>query len=60
MVKDEDSRLWRSAPSVFPSRFFFVRLAVSELPLGVTTEVQTNQEILREENISFPVCPSFP
>ena len=32
MVKDEDPRLWRSAPSVFPSRFFFVRLAVSEYP----------------------------
>lgn len=45
--------------SVFPSLFFLLEVALSELPLGVTTEVQTNQEILREENISFPVCPSF-
>lgn len=38
---------------------FLWEVAVSELPLGVTAEEQTNQDILREENFSFPVCPGF-
>lgn len=37
--------------------FFLWAVAISELPLGVTTEEQTNQDILREEKYFFPCLP---